>query len=98
VEVADVSVDKMLKEFLKDVVKPETGTYVYKTVNDKGTTEEEKVEYEYQSLIEVFQYLTAQLLTESSIDVTSVYRVCVLVGGDHRHLLINYAGSDLSEQ
>jgi arginase family enzyme len=75
----------MEAEFAKDMVVPETGTYRYTSANDKGTTTGEIIEYDYQSITKVYQYIVAQKLMELDIDLNSVERIVIVIslGGDH---------------
>jgi hypothetical protein len=59
-----VTMKELNAKFASDMVIPETGKFRYETVNDKGTPVTEVVTYDYQSLVDVFKYVTAQLLME----------------------------------
>ena len=72
-----------LKDFEATLVMPETGSYLYNYINKDDEDASELVEYEYQSMIEVFKFTIAQLLMENSIDLTKVRRVGVVNGADH---------------
>jgi hypothetical protein len=82
-KVTSVTVKNMEAEFAKDMVVPETGTYRYTSTNDKGTTTTEIIEYDYQSITEVYQYIVAQKLMELDVDLNSIERIVISLGGDH---------------
>eukprot|EP00956_Cyclotella_meneghiniana_P020019 scaffold34890_cov54-Cyclotella_meneghiniana.AAC.3 len=82
-KLSSVSVKVMEDMFSKDMVVPETGRYLYETVNDKGTTEVELVTYDYQSLVEVFKYIVSQKIMEHDIDIDTIFKVAIAPGGDH---------------
>lgn len=80
---SNVTMKQMNDKFASDMVIPETGEYEHETTNDKGTNVTESVTYDYQSAVEVFKYVTAQLLMENNACATRVKRICVGFGGDH---------------
>jgi hypothetical protein len=80
---SNVTMKQMNDKFASDMVIPETGEYEHETTNDKGTNVTEYVTYGYQSAVEVFKYVTAQLLMENDACATRVKRICVGFGGDH---------------
>lgn len=80
---SSVTMKELSAKFASDMVIPETGKYRYDTINDKGTPITEVVTYDYQSLVDVFKYVTAQLLMEKDGSAKRVKKVCIVLGGDH---------------
>ena len=81
--ISDVTVKEMEAKFSKDMVVPETGKFEYITTKEDGNTATEIIEYDYQSIVDVFNYVVAQKLMEKDVQLNTVEQIGVGLGGDH---------------
>jgi hypothetical protein len=64
-------------------VPPRTGRYKHTWKDSKGNPKEEWVEYEYQSIAEVFKRVIMSLVMEHCNDISEVKNIYLILGGDH---------------
>ena len=63
------------------MIQPKTGTYVY-NYDDNGP-KREIVQFDYQSVSDMFIHVLSQLLMENHVPIKTVCRVALVLGGDH---------------
>jgi hypothetical protein len=84
VKPSSVSINKALKSLSITVVKPVTGNWKHVWKDKKSSKmKEEMVEWQYQSIVEVFKLVVASLVTEHCNNVNEVKQVVLILGGHH---------------
>jgi hypothetical protein len=74
---------KHLKKFAENMIQPKTGRYVYNYTDSSGNNKREIVQYDYQSVSDMFIHVVSQLLIENNVHMSKVRRVGIVIGGDH---------------
>lgn len=82
-KVNSVPIQKALKELSKDVVQPQTGKYEHQYKDEDGNLKKETVEWEYQSIAEVYKRIIVALMTEHDVNPEDVERLFIIFGGNH---------------
>ncbi len=78
-----VAVDKAMKELARDAVIPRTDTAYIETNLEDGKVEIESITFDYQSIVEVFKHIVAELIMEAHAGIHNVAELFIILGGDH---------------
>ena len=78
-----VPINKALKDLSKDIVQPQTGTYEHEYTDDNDNLKKETVEWEYQSICEVYKHIIVAIMAENSVNPEDVEKLFLILGGDH---------------